>query len=129
MNTHFEPMLAEEWKGNFSIYDIGARGQNMLDDVIVWVRSYNLQDHTSQLMIPNQAMMVIDPVDRAGAGDGRPRLRGDTVIVRLLRPVDTEADGSVDLLIEMFQVFESSDLAESCFDSMLTLTRQSPSVN
>jgi hypothetical protein len=122
LNDHFEPLVKAEWKEGFSIYDIGARGQNVLDEVIVWVRSYHLQDHTSSLLAPGLDMMIIDPIDRAGTGDGGPRLKGNTVIVRLLKPINTEIDGPVDLLIELFQVFVDEDLAESCFDSMLSST-------
>lgn len=122
LDNHFQPLLKEEWKGNFSIYDIGARGQNCLDEVIVWARSSSLEDHVSSLMLPSADMMILDPVDRAGGGDGRPRLRDDTVLVRLLKPVDTEADGSVDLLIELFQVFPDSDNAETCYDSLTAST-------
>lgn len=122
LDEHFHPLLKDEWKSNLSIYDIGARGQNCLDEVVVWMRSSSLEDHVSGLMLPSPALMVMDPVDRASAGDGRPRLRDSTVLVRLLKPVDTESDGSVDLLIEMFQVFPDSDQAESCYDSLVAST-------
>lgn len=126
LNTHFEPLMKEEWKSSISIYDIGARGQNCIDEVVVWLRSAAIQDHVSSLMLPSAEMMVLDPVDRAGAGDGKPRLRGDTVIIRLLKPVDTEADGPVDLLLEIFQVFEDEDLAESCHSMLLSSTHRTP---
>ncbi len=129
LQEHFEPLMKEEWKNNISIYDIGARGQNCIDEVIVWLRSICLQDHLSGLMLPSPAMMMIDPVDRAGAGDGTPRLRGDTVIARLLKPVDTATDGSVDLLLEIFQVFPDEDQAETCHGCLLSSASRSTSVN
>lgn len=122
LNDHFEPLMKEEWKGNISIYDIGARGQNCLDEVIVWARSSCLEAHVSGLMTPGANMMIIDPVDRAASGDGRPRLRGDTVLCRLLKPVDTSSDGSVDLLVEIFQVFPDEDQAETCYDGLVSST-------
>lgn len=122
LKTHFEPLMKEEWKSSISIYDIGARGQNCIDEVVVWLRSYSLQEHIWGLMNPSAEMMVLDPVNRAGVGDGSPRLRGDTVIARLLKPVDTETDGTVDLLIEIFQVFPDEDQAESCHSLLLAST-------
>jgi hypothetical protein len=122
LDNHLEPILKDEWKQNLSIYDIGARGQNLLDEVIVWVRSFCLSDHVSSLMNPSTDMLIIDPVDRIGVGDGQPRLRDDTVLVRLFKPIDTEHDGSVDLLIELFQVFPDPDTAETCYNSLLSST-------
>lgn len=129
LDNHFEPLLKDEWKNNFSIYDIGARGQNMLDEIIVWARSSSLEDHVSGLMLPSAAMMILDPIDRAGTGDGRPRLRDDTVLVRLLKPVDTETDDSVDLLVELFQVFPDSSEAETCYDSLIAYTSRNVAIS
>ncbi len=129
LDSHFQPLLRDEWKENFSIYEIGARGQNLLDEVIVWARSTAIEDHVSGLMVPNSPMMIMDPIDRAGAGDGRPRLRGTTVLVRLLKPVDTEADGSVDLLVELFQVFPDCDLAETSYDSLIASSNRTAAIS
>lgn len=114
---HFESMLRDEWKESFSIFEIGARGEDGIDEVVVWVRTSKILDHTAGLMVPNKPMMIVDPIDRAGT-DGQPRRKEDTVLVRLFKPIKTSDDGEVDLMVELFQVFGDLDEAEETFSRL-----------
>lgn len=123
LDDHFQPMLKDEWKDSFSIFEIGARGEDGIDEVVVWARTANIIDHTSGLMVPNEPMMLIDPIERGG-GNGDPRLRSDTVLIRLFKPIETEVDGEVDLMVELFQIFGDEDDAEATYDNLVAMANR-----
>ena len=127
LDEHLTPMLKEEWKSSISIYEIGCRPKDgLLSEIIVWVRSFDIVQHLKGLMVPSDPMMVLDPVNRTAStvpGESDSIRHGDeTVMVRLLKQVDSKTEGNVDLLVELFQVFGDKDEAEDALEKVKSIT-------
>jgi hypothetical protein len=124
LDEHFQPMLDESWLETLSIYEIGCRPhEGVLREIIVWMRSVDIVAHIKGLLIPAAPEMIADPVDRSDGGGEACRLKGDTVFVRLLKRVETEAEGKSDLMIELFQVFATEAEAEQTYQDCLRATQ------
>lgn len=127
LDEHFTPMLREEWKSSISVYEIGCRPKDgMLSEIIVWLRSFDIASHLKGLMVPSDPMMVLDPTNRTtstvpGIADSL-RHEGETIMVRLLKQVDSKTEGKVDLLVELFQVFGDEGEAEDAFEKVKSVT-------
>lgn len=124
LDDHFDPMIPPEWKDEFSLYEIGAlpRKDGSLDTVIVWVRSTFIAKHSDYLL--NSQSMSIDKEkrERLDNKDGSLRMRGDTLLVRLLKQITEGESEPTTLLVEIFQVFQSEDDAKAVHSSITPST-------
>jgi hypothetical protein len=130
LDDHFAPMLRDEWQNSLSIYEIGCKPKDgKLREVIIWVRSADILSHVQGLLVPAVPMMILDPVDRGEEDEHGPdescRHRGDTVMVRLLKQVESESEGTVDLMVELFQVFGDESDAEDVYEKAKAITGKS----
>ena len=106
LDEHFQSLLDDEWKHEFSIYDIGARlgSDSKIKEIIVWAHSKDIITHCTELF----EKMHLDHESRTGHGEQEPIIqKEDTVIARLFKPVDTPSDGEVHIVINLFQVFNN----------------------
>lgn len=130
LDEHLIPFIPELWSDSFSLYEIGAIPDgDRIKEIIVWVRSTDMVAHVMGLMVPNSAMMVVDTVHREKlcGEEGWPRLGGETVLVRLFKQPDTESEGKIDLMVEIFQVHQDTDAAEETFDHLNKLLNRNDS--
>jgi len=122
LNDHFHPLMREEWSNSASIWEIGVLPEGKkFKDVIVWLRSYDIMTHYGGLT--SDTDMVIDTVERGESPDQPLRVLGDGVVmVRLVKQVETTTDGTVNLLVELFQVCGAEETAQEVYEKLAELS-------
>lgn len=134
LDDHFLPMLRDEWKNSMSIYEVGCRPKDgKFAEVIVWIRSTDLVPHITGLMAPSDPMMVLDSTERTVPGKDEDsdscRQKEDTVMVRLLKEVTSDTEGQVQLMVELFQVFENNADAREAYERAKKVTHRDTAGN
>lgn len=129
LDEHFSPIIKDTWQQSLSIYDIGAvpdhreKGKTILQAVIVWVRSMDLLSHIPAILKIEDSKIYLDQEARNGEEARTPvRIKGATVMVRMVKKITTEEDGNIDLLIDVFQVFDTEDNAKACYEVLDKVT-------
>lgn len=129
LDEHFTPIIPPEWSATFSIYEIGAipRQNGTFETVVVWVRSEDIETHIKGLMNAEDKMLVdTKERERLGNEKGYPRIGDCTVMVRLAKDLKTDADGPVELLVELFHVYKEESEAQEGKSSIEALLGEKP---